>query len=304
MSGEKGKVFIVEDDFTSKIGLAGLLQKEGLEVVSGKGPDPIPQIVAAKPDIIVTDIDTDPNASPTDTIEKMKNMPELKGVEIFVYTGNLDVSLEVKLRKLKLSSYFTKDEAHVDSLVGSAKQYFVKEETAIDYYAEFDDVGERGAPAARPAAPAPKETFEEMFDEFTEKVHKNLEAEGGGGETFYNLGVSYMEMGLMQEAAKEFEEAAKDPQFKLEAISMSGICLRNLKKYAEAVAKFQEGSKTTTDPVEIMGFRYEIGVTLQEMGRLKDAFNYLGAVYKADKTYRDVTKRLVEVNNALKAGQK
>lgn len=299
-----GKIYIVEDAYTAKVGLAALYQKAGHEVVTG-GPD-LAAISAAKPGIVVTDIDVK-NANPMHFLEEIKSGPALKGVEIFVYTENIDVSLEVKLRKLKLSSYFTKD-GNTEFIVNSAKTVFnpvVEEEIREDMFMDQAPVPRAAAPAAVPAAtPAEMDTdsFKQMFADFSEKVHEHLGE--NDGETIYNLGVSYMDMGLHEQALAEFERAAKDPNFRVEALSMAGTCLRHLKKHKEAIERFKAGAQSTQDPAEIMGFRYEIGVTLQEMGMLKEAFNFLGAVYKTDKTYRDAAARLVAINNTLKAAQK
>lgn len=303
-----GKIYIVEDAFTAKVGLAALYQKAGHEVVTG-GPD-MAAITAAKPGIIVTDIDVSlvdvKNANPMHFLEELKGNAALKGVEIFVYTDRIDVSLEVKLRKLKLSSYFTKD-ANTEFIVNSAKGVFnpvVEEEIREDQFIE------RMAPAAVHAAPPPTPTevgqaemdtdsFKKMFADFSDKVHEGLGE--NDSETLYNLGVSYMDMGLHDQALAEFERAAKSANFRMEALSMAGVCLRHLKRYKEAIERFKAGAQATQDPTEIMGFRYEIGVTLQEMGMLKEAFNFLGAVYKADKTYRDAADRLRAINASLKA---
>jgi len=109
-----------------------------------------------------------------------------------------------------------------------------------------------------------------------------------------------MDMGLYNEAIKEFDNAAASGQFKLSAGSMTGKCLRCLKKYPEAIAKFKETAKLIRDKVEMMGVKYEIGITLEEMGKLKEAFNFFGSIYKEDKSYRDVVKRLMEIKNRLK----
>ncbi len=302
-----GKIYIVEDDFTKKVGLAGLFQKAGYDVVTG-GPD-AGAIVAAKPGIIVTDIDAK-NANPMHFLEELKGNPALKGLEIFVYADQIDVSLEVKLRKLKLSSYFTKD-ANTEFIVNSAKLVFnpVVEEEMQEEQFYSPAAAPSPSPAARPvpqpdaaAADMDTDSFKQMFADFSEKVHEHLGE--NDGETIYNLGVSYMDMGLHEQALAEFERASGDPNFRVEALSMAGVCLRHLKKFKEAIERFKAGAQSTQDPVQVMGFRYEIGVTLQEMGMLKEAFNFLGAVYKTDKTYRDAATRLMAINNTLKAGQK
>ncbi len=300
-----GKVFIVEDEFTREVSLAEILRKAGLEVATASGEEVMAQITREKPTIIITDIDI--NASlgeETNFLQKIKADKTLEKTDIFVYTAKLNVSLEVQLRQLKLGNYFIKD-ANTDFIVNSIKQFFgpQKEEDYSLMEATRYDMGP--APRAperhtQPETPEKddKEIFGEMIQEFSDKVHSQLGEQDA--ETFYNLGVSYMDMGLYNEAIKEFSNASKTGQFKLETGNMTGKCLCSLKKYPEAIAKFKETAKLTQDKVEMMGIKYEIGIALEEMGKLKEAFNFFGSIYKEDKSYRDVVKRLMEIKNKLK----
>lgn len=300
-----GKIFIIEDEFTKEVSLADALKKTDMDVTTGSGEDVMAQIIEAKPAIVITDIDA--NAclgEETNFLQKLKDNESLKKTGIFVYTAKLNVSLEVKLRKLKLNNYFIKDN-NTDFIVNSIKQFFEPQKEA-DYSlinaAKYETGTAAPMPESQPQAEPPeedsKETFGEMMHEFSDKVHSHLGEQDA--ETFYNLGVSYMDMELYDEAIKEFNNAAKSDQFKLEAGSMTGKCLCNLKKYTEAIAKLKETAKLTQDTVEMMGIKYEIGVALEEMGKLKEAFNFFGSIYKEDKSYRDVVKRLMEIKNKLK----
>ncbi len=312
MSGDK-KVFVIENEFTKRVSLPEKLKKEGFDVQLGSGEGVLGKIVSQKPDLIITCIDKSvAMGQETRFIKELKNKPELKESEIFVCAENISVGLEVQLRGLKLNNYFQQDD-DTGFLVKSVVTYFNPEEVDMEDPFEYTEPDEpvqaprAPAPTAAPESPATpppppqtdEERFGDMFGEFSDKVHEQLGDKDG--ETYYNLGVSYMDMGLHKEAIKEFLLAAKDEQFKLESTSMMGICMRSLGKSKEAVAMFQQGTKISKDPVEVMGFRYEIGVTLQEMGKLKEAFNFLAAVYKADKNYRDTRKKLVEIKSSLQA---
>lgn len=312
---ESGKVFIIEDEFIKKVALADVLKKAGFDVAAGSGDNVLAKIKELKPELIITDVipSEDPEKA-TSFIGKIKEDESLKKTKIFVYTKNIDVSLEVALRRIKVADYFIKD-TNTDFLVKSVKEHFqpeVEVDTSLMDRSRVYDLGPAppimreiapGAvsrpppPQAPPAPPDEKETFKEMFSEFSDKVHAQLDDKDS--ETFYNLGISYMDMELFQEAIKEFEAAERGEQFKQESGSLIGVCLRKLNKYAEAIGKFKEVAKLTSDPVEMMGVKYEIGLTLIEAGKLKEAFNMLGSIYKQDKTYRDVAKRLLEIKKKL-----
>lgn len=316
---ESGKIFIVEDEFTKKVGLADILREEGHDVATGSGDAVLEKIKQEKPSLIITDIiaSEDPNEA-TAFLEKIKAEESLKKTTVFIYTKKIDVSLEVQLRRMKMGDYFIKEETNIEVLVKSVKQLYEPEQevdTSLMDRSRGYDLGPappimremvpdtpnppqpQGQPPPPAAPPSEKETFGEMFTEFSEKVHEQLGDDDA--ETIYNLGISYMDMGLYDEAIKEFNNAAKSDQYKLETTSMIGVCLRNLNKYDEAIDKLKEGAKLTRDPVELMGVKYEIGITLTEAGKLKEAFNMLASIYKQDKNYRDVAKRLVTIKKKL-----
>lgn len=307
---ESGKVFLIEDEHTKKASLADALKKAGLQVATGSGDEVFAKIQQMKPDMVITDLIVTEMADESVVfLEKMKNDENLKKTKFFIYTKNVDVSLQVSLRRLKISDYFIKDDS-TDFLVKSVKEHFQPQEemdTSLMDRSRGYDLGPPPAPAAAPAPPAPaappapppdeKETFKEMFTEFSDKVHEQLGEKDV--ETFYNLGISYMDMELFQEAINEFQAASQGDQFKQESTHMIGVCLRKMGKFGEAIGKFKEAAKITKDPVELMGVKYEIGITLTEAGKLKEAFNMLGSIYKQDKTYRDVARRLVEIKKKL-----
>jgi len=313
---ESGKVFLIEDEQTQKASLAEALKKAGMQVATGSGDEVLAKIKQMKPDLVITDLVAGEAADEAVSfVEKIKSDESLKKTTIFIYTKNVNVSLEVALRRLKISDYFIKD-TNTDFLVKSVQEHFQPEEevdtSLIDRSRAYDlappppymkDIVRAAAPVApdapvAPAAPAnEKETFKEMFTEFSDKVHEQLGDKDV--ETFYNLGISYMDMELYQEAINEFQSASQGDQFRQESTQMIGVCLRKMGKFGESIEKFKETAKITKDPVELMGIKYEIGLTLTEAGKLKEAFNMLGSIYKQDKTYRDVVKRLVEIKKKL-----
>jgi len=316
---ESGKVFLIEDEHTQKASLAEALKKAGMQVATGSGDEVLAKIKQMKPDLVITDLVSAEMADEAVSfVEKIKGEESLKKTKIFIYTKNVNVSLEVALRRLKISDYFIKDD-NTDFLVKSVNEHFqpveevdmslIERSRAYDlappppYMKDMVPAAPQPPPQAQPGPAAPaaptneKDTFKEMFTEFSDKVHEQLGDKDV--ETFYNLGISYMDMELYQEAINEFQSASQGDQFKQESTQMIGVCLRKMGKFGESIEKFKETAKITKDPVELMGIKYEIGLTLTEAGKLKEAFNMLGSIYKQDKTYRDVVKRLVEIKKKL-----
>ncbi|MBI3793240.1 MAG: hypothetical protein HY280_00750 [Nitrospinae bacterium] len=290
------RVFVVEDEFTKKSGLSALLAEVGFDVRSAPhGADVLAEIISAKPTIIITDLEKQSSDDPFVLVEKIIGSPELKGSEVFVYTESIDVALEVQLRRLKLSAYFIKGETS-KFLVEGVKNFFVKEDPTD--LAPPPPGESENFDSENPGPPNAGEKGGPGFDEFSVKVNKGVG--DNDGETLFNLGVSYMEMGLLPEAEHEFSLAANDPKLRLDALVSGGICLRKMGKFKEAADRFKLGMESAPDRDRVLEFRYEIGVTLEEAGMLKEAFSFFGSVYKEDKTFRDVGERLVKIQGELK----
>ena len=511
MSNPVGKIFIVEDEFTKNVKLSEILSGEGFAIVSApaeEGDAVIQKIIAAKPDVIITDANGATDDHPLGLIEKLKGAPELKGTEIFVYAKVIEVSFEVKLRKLKLSEYFTKEKTP-DPIVAAAKRFFVKEEP-IDYYdtsivaqqaqgtahdewvastaasedsqseppekaapikespkaappppppaedtdaklreqqklaAEAEALNQKEAqeaeakqreqqrlaaeaealkqkeaqeaeakqreqqrlaaeaealkqkeaqeaeakqreqqrlaaeaealkqkeaqeaeakqreqqrlaaeaealakkqadearrkaeeaekleklakelaapkkqeptteipvaappPPSNPVAAAPKSSESirngEIFVGPAEPESKDAQKIENDPESSFNLGLIYMDMGMADEAAREFERAAVKPSLKLEALTQTAICLRRLKNYGGSLAKLTEGFKHAAKPEDKLRFQYEIGVTLQEGGKIREALAYFDTIHKTDNNYLDVDFRIQTINYLLHRG--
>jgi tetratricopeptide (TPR) repeat protein len=146
--------------------------------------------------------------------------------------------------------------------------------------------------------------FKEMLNEFHEGIEKKLEGTDEGPEAFYNLGVSYYEMGLMDQAMDQLEKSCKAPEWKLSSLSMIGAIHRNQGEYDKAVKTFTICYQSTTDAFAKLGFRYEIADTMAVQGKFVEAYKMFATVYKADKGYRDTRNRLLEIKATLESKNK
>ena len=73
----------------------------------------------------------------------------------------------------------------------------------------------------------------EIFQEFKKGLESELEDEDS--ETHYNLGIAYKEMGLVDDAIKEFQTSGKDKKRFLQSSSMLGVCYMEKGLYSLAI---------------------------------------------------------------------
>ncbi len=132
---------------------------------------------------------------------------------------------------------------------------------------------------------------EQVFAAFKEGVAKQVPVDDA--QSHYDLGVAYKEMGLLEDAIREFEIAARDEQRECVCRSMVGMIQMDRGKVAEAVDAFQ---KALAAPIKTseqeMVLCYDIGSGLETMSRAKEALYFFQRVARQDPTYRDVSDHI------------
>jgi tetratricopeptide (TPR) repeat protein len=132
---------------------------------------------------------------------------------------------------------------------------------------------------------------EEVFAAFKEGVAKQVSEDDG--QSHYDLGVAYKEMGLLDDAIREFEVAARDPKRDCVCRSMVGFIQTERGKIPEAIEAFQKGLAAGIKTSEQeMVLCFEIGACYESMNKTKDALTYFQRVAKVDPTYREVDDRI------------
>jgi tetratricopeptide (TPR) repeat protein len=132
---------------------------------------------------------------------------------------------------------------------------------------------------------------EEVFAAFKEGVAKQVPADDG--QSHYDLGLAYREMGLLDDAINEFGIAARDPSRDCVCRSMIGSIQMERGKVNEAIEAFLKGlaAKDKT-PEQEMVLSFDIGAAYEAQGRSKEALQYYQRVVKQDPKYRDVDDRI------------
>lgn len=109
----------------------------------------------------------------------------------------------------------------------------------------------------------------------------------------YNLGIAYKEMGLLEEAAKEFRIAMRKPELRVGAASLLADTLADRGDTDGAVSAIDEVLGEGDRPQEErMDLRYHKAVLLAGAGRRDEARKIFRELYAESPGYRDVKDRL------------
>jgi tetratricopeptide (TPR) repeat protein len=139
----------------------------------------------------------------------------------------------------------------------------------------------------------------EIFEEFRAEAEGDHASSNEDFETHYNTATAYKEMGLLDEAIREFQTATGltapadgTPRY-FQCCNMLGHCFVQKGMPGAAVLWFKKGldaPERTAD--EYKALQYELGSAYEEMGDLKRALSVFTEVYGVDVGYRDVADKL------------
>lgn len=131
-----------------------------------------------------------------------------------------------------------------------------------------------------------------IFDSTTYGFKKG-ELDNEDAESHYSLGLAYKEMGLLDEAIGEFIVASCSPLRKIDALTLQGVCLRelgNIDKAVEMLSDTLKDDNITED--ECLGVQYELALCHESSGDYTRARTMLTDIIAARPTYSDVATRL------------
>jgi tetratricopeptide (TPR) repeat protein len=145
---------------------------------------------------------------------------------------------------------------------------------AFDLAAELSEA--LGSSPARDAS-TEGEGFTALFQEFKRGVLQTLRS--GDGESRYDLGIAYREMGLLEDALEEFRAALHAPARRLDALHMLAVCSLDLGRAQEVLALLEEtlaGPELPESHAAILHF--DLGRVHEALGQCGEA---LGAYRRA-----------------------
>jgi len=130
-----------------------------------------------------------------------------------------------------------------------------------------------------------------------EEMTQTTATEELGREDHFDVGMAYFGMAMYDEAVREFKIAVKAHDGReADCYKMIGLSAKAQGKLKEAVSVFKQGLKiegaTNAQKLDIY---YELGDVLEDMGRRKDAKRCFTRIYREDRKFRDVVKKLKDL---------
>ncbi len=112
-------------------------------------------------------------------------------------------------------------------------------------------------------------------------------------ESHYSLGIAYKEMGLYEEAVREFRSAARDPRRSADCASLEGICLRDKGDLLSAEEVFRAALELPALSGEaLLNMKYELAFLYELSERAQEAITIYHEIIGIKPNFRDVKHRL------------
>jgi tetratricopeptide (TPR) repeat protein len=133
--------------------------------------------------------------------------------------------------------------------------------------------------------------FAKMLSQFKEKVSQNLDVDDT--RAHHDLGTAYKEMGLLDEAVAEFQQALRGAGSHLPTYEVLGQTFLEMDNPAAAVRTLERALEVDfAVEDELLGIYYYLGQAYQSVGRNDRAVEFYDRVFSLDINFADVTERL------------
>ena len=142
------------------------------------------------------------------------------------------------------------------------------------------------------------ESLDELNDQFG--LEENKADSGSDYDTHYHTATAYREMGLIEDAIREFQDALglieknDDARRFFQCSTLLGLCFMEKQMPSLALMWYKRALDETKDLTgdEKQALWYELGNAYEAGGDKGKAVEYFGQIYALDVDYRDVGKRL------------
>jgi tetratricopeptide (TPR) repeat protein len=142
--------------------------------------------------------------------------------------------------------------------------------------------------------------LDSLLAEFQRGVQTHL---AGDPQGQYDMGMTYREMGLIDQAVECFQDAGKDRAFTQRCAEMSGRCLLDLGRFDEAVEAFETALALPIFSTETMAsLQYQCGLAHEAAGRVPEALAKFEMAYAAQPSYPDAAHKIRLLKRALEQG--
>ncbi|RKZ18562.1 hypothetical protein DRQ17_03165 [bacterium] len=216
----------------------------------------------------------------------------------------LEKALKIDPHHPVLQEYFPELAVQEEVKEEVKEEKVAKEEKKEEVVAEinFEELlkEEEEAISIKLQEPTPgEENIDYLLEQFKEKIFENISTEDFSSH--YDLGLSYKEMGLIDEAINEFKIAMRGERERLKSLEMLGQCYEDKGelKTAELIYKRAIEKETQKDPVKMLAFHYHLGDIYARQGKLKEAIKEFKEIVEIDPEFGDVKEKIKELSKQL-----
>ncbi len=125
------------------------------------------------------------------------------------------------------------------------------------------------------------------------EARKRLERNPTDLQLRFELGEHLINAGQYREALPELQRARQNPNARLKAMNLLGLCYRELGMLDLAMKQLEDAAKEilSMDAMkkEIV---YNLGLVYEQMGERENSLNCMKKIYEADYGYKDVAERV------------
>jgi len=145
-------------------------------------------------------------------------------------------------------------------------------------------------------------TFEEIFAQFKRGIEETLGDEEY--ETHYNLGIAYKDMGLFDDALREFEIGSRDPDLTQDSLSLMAMCFIEKKDYDSALKAVQKAMEACSEEARI-GLYYQMGEIQEKKKDWEGALEAYSEVQSRDPSFEGIDEIIgrIKVHTDLTAAE-
>jgi len=136
-----------------------------------------------------------------------------------------------------------------------------------------------------------EKALSDIVSEFRKTLEEKVDKEDY--ESHYNLGIAFLEQGLLDEAIEECKLALGDKKLEIECFSVISFCHRKKKDFKEALKWIEDAQKLSEDNLpQSFALKYEEASIYEEMEDDQKALKMYNEIKKWNPEYRDVANKI------------
>jgi len=235
---------------------------------------------------------------------------DLEEVEFYQRQGLLDDAERVCRELMRQFPGESEIEEKLAGVLQTRHELTTREPAAAEEFFDLgteviEEIEEEVGDFLEETAPQEEDSFslDGIFSDSQKGVRTEIEAEDT--ESHYNLGIAYKEMGLLDEAIAEFDQALGSPQRRIDCLTLKGLCFAQQGNLAEAEEALRTAlAEPGLPPDKEINLNFELGLLYESGERYEEALNCYRLVSDRDHFFREVGERIDRLQPLLgKEGQ-